>query len=178
MTCIVGVADGKKVSLGADSCGSDGWLAVTRRDSKLFRKDEFLIGFTTSFRMGQLLEYATTLPKPPNDSESLFGFMCTQFVDSIRSSLKLGGWSEKEKDKESGGTFLVGIRGRLFRVDSDYQVMESSFGFDAVGKGAQVAMGALHATKGEVTSARLQKALEASEALCESVRPPFLFLED
>jgi len=43
-----------------------------------------------------------------------------------------------DKGQEAGGTFLVGYRGRLFRVDSDYQVGESVNNYCAVGCGADL----------------------------------------
>ena len=104
------------------------------------------------------------------------GFMATTFIDSLRSCLKEGGYAEKEKDVERGGTFLVGIGSALFCIESNYQVAIPSVGFDAVGCGADLALGSLH------TSAqldldpvdRLNRALSAAEQFSAGVRAPFL----
>ena len=57
MTCIIGlVADGR-VYLGGDSAAVHGWTRRRTRLRKVFRKGPFLVGYTTSFRMGQLLEH-------------------------------------------------------------------------------------------------------------------------
>jgi hypothetical protein len=61
--------------------------------------------------------------------------MATFFIDKVRTVLKDGGFATKEKEMEQGGTFLVGIRGRLFSVQSDYQIAESASRFEAVGCG-------------------------------------------
>lgn len=59
MTCIVGLVDGDRVILGGDSAGIAGWHLQLRADEKVFRNGPYAIGFTTSFRMGQILRYAT-----------------------------------------------------------------------------------------------------------------------
>ena len=71
MTCIVGLVHADGVTIGADSAGCDGaWGIVTRADTKLFHNGPFLFGFTSSFRMGQLLRYAF---KPPPSSITASG---------------------------------------------------------------------------------------------------------
>lgn len=52
MTCIVGITDGHTVTIGGDSAGSDGWHVAVRSDSKVFQVGPYLMGFTTSYRMG------------------------------------------------------------------------------------------------------------------------------
>lgn len=143
MTCIAGVVDRGRVVIGGDSAGCAGWDLTVRADAKVFRNGPYLFGFTGSFRMGQLLRYGFDPPTPPALPEDLFGFLCTRFIDAVRDALKAGGYASKEDERESGGTFLVGVRGRLFRIDSDYQVGESHQPYDAVGCGANVALGYL-----------------------------------
>jgi len=55
-------------------------------------------------------------------------------------------------------------------------VAESVEGFDAIGSGGHFALGALHATAGKPAPARIEAALEAAQALCSTVRGPFLHL--
>lgn len=45
MTCIVGLAHGGKVYLGADSAGLAGDELTPRRDPKVFRVGEFVFGY-------------------------------------------------------------------------------------------------------------------------------------
>jgi ATP-dependent protease HslVU (ClpYQ) peptidase subunit len=147
-------------------------LAV-RADTKVFRKGRYLFGFTTSFRMGQLIRYSLALPAPKGDLDR---FMTTRFVDALRDCLKTGGWARKEDEREVGGTFLVGVRGRLFAVYDDYQVGKAADGFAAVGCGDQIALGALYATKGTGMKprARIKVALGAAERFSAGVRGPFV----
>ena len=145
MTCIVGLVDGQSIIMGADSAGVNGLSISIRKDVKVFPIGEFLIGFTGSFRMGQLLHYKLELPSL-SDGGELHCYMATLFIDAVRKCLKDGGYAEKKDDVESAGTFLVGIRGRLFIIHADYQVEEKQDGFNACGSGEDVALGVLFAT--------------------------------
>jgi len=175
MTAIVGFTDGNTVSIGGDSAGVAGLDLTVRSDSKVFKNGEFIFGFTTSFRMGQLIRYRF---KPPaiRENQDLMEYMTTDFVDDLRACLKNGGFAEKDKEQERGGTFLVGLRGRLFQIASDYQVGESLDGYDACGCGESFLLGAMFATKNSnmSTEARLLLALAAAERHSAGVRAPFV----
>ncbi len=125
--------------------------------------------------MGQLIRYSLRPPKPKGEIEK---FMATKFVDALRDCLKTGGWARKENDREEGGTFLVGIRGKLFTVYDDYQVAIAADGFAAVGCGDQIALGALYATAGAGLKPRrrIKIALQAAERFSTDVRGPFVCL--
>jgi len=178
MTCIVGIAENGKVYIGGDSAGvavSNLSLAV-RADKKVFRNGPFVMGFTSSFRMGQLLHHAFSPPKrhPDTDIEK---YMVVDFINAVRNCLKNGGYAEKSNEVEYGGTFLVGYEGRLFRIGSDYQVGESVDCYDAVGCGEDIALGSLYSSTGKKPIERLRLALEASERRSAGVRGPFHFVE-
>ncbi len=176
MTCVVGVVHEGKVWMGGDSAGADsGWSLSLRVQPKVFKRGPFLIGYTTSFRMGQLLQWTLATDPPEGDP---FEFMCTGFIDAVRKSLKDGGFAKKSDEKEEGGSFLVGFAGRLFGVHSDYQVSEETCGYDAVGCGAEVARGAMSATPRWNPERRLSTALVAAERHSAGVRGPFTVLSD
>ncbi|MFA5385644.1 MAG: hypothetical protein WC364_13495 [Eubacteriales bacterium] len=178
MTCIAGLIDSGIVYMGADSAGVAGYDLSIRADQKVFISGSFLMGFTTSFRMGQLLRYKLDPPKHPyTDNGQLmdeYKYMVTIFIDAVRQCLKDGGYALKDKEQEQGGTFLVGYRGRLFQVEDDYQVGELLDGFAAVGCGDQVALGSLYSTRGEPPVNRIRMALEAAERYSAGVRHPFV----
>ena len=58
MTCIVGLVHNGIVYIGGDSAAItiDG-VQFLRSDPKVFIKEDFLIGFTSSYRMGQLIRF-------------------------------------------------------------------------------------------------------------------------
>lgn len=176
MTVIAGVVHRGTVVMGADSAGSANWSMTIRKDPKLFHTGQYLIGFTYSFRMGQVLRHVFKPPAPPKRANQVERFMVVDFVDALRAALKASGWSKLKDGQEEGGTFLVGTRGRLFRVEPDYQVGETRDGYDAVGCGGEIACGALHATAGMKPEARVRLALRAAERHSAGVRGPFAVL--
>ncbi|WP_213308213.1 hypothetical protein [Paraburkholderia sacchari] len=172
MTCIVALAHGGTVYMGADSASSDGWSMIERNDPKIFRVGPFLIGFTTSFRMGQLLGYSLTVPERRADVEP-FAYMCTTFIEAVRSCLKSGGYASKQNEREEAGVFLCGYEGRIFRIDSDYHVGESLLNFSACGCGQDLALGSLYSTVGLDAEQRVTTALCAAARFSAGVREPF-----
>jgi ATP-dependent protease HslVU (ClpYQ) peptidase subunit len=172
MTCIAGVVHNGAVFIGADSAGVSGMDMTVRKDRKVFRVGEMLIGCTTSFRMAQLLQFVFEPPKQ-EDGEDEMAYMVRRFIPAIRQLFKDGGFARKDSDVESGGTFLVGYRGRLFCIFNDYQVSESMDGYDACGCGESYAKGVLFATAGIDPRERLKIALHAAEAHSAGVRAPF-----
>jgi hypothetical protein len=174
VTAVAGLVHNGRVHLGADSAGVAGWNLTVRADPKVFTVGHYVLGFTSSFRMGQLLNHAFNPPAPTGE---LSRFMATVWIDAVRECLKTGGWATKTSEQESGGTFLVGVHGRLFEVNSDYQVGEPADPYAAVGCGFELCLGALHATARIVSpKRRLMMALEAAERHSAGVRGPFRFV--
>ena len=177
MTCIVGIEHNGKVLIGGDSAGVAGYSLTVRADEKVFESGEFIFGFTTSFRMGQLLRYKLT-PPPFPENPDLDSFMATSFIDAVRQVFRDGGWLELEDNVQRGGTFLVGVRGRLYTIASDFQIGRSLVGYNAVGCGCDLAMGALYATRTTKSARnRAQIALEAAAEFSAGVVAPFNFVE-
>lgn len=171
MTCIVGLVHERKVYIGGDSAGVAGLNLQIRADCKVFTTGKFAFGFCGSFRMGQLLRYSFT-PPPRHQDTDLYKYMVTEFINQVRKTLKDGGYAEKHDDSEKGGYFLVGHAGRLFYVESDYQVGEAATPYNATGCGSPFAMGSLFSSKG-APKKRIEEALAAAQANSAGVRGPF-----
>jgi len=180
MTCIVGLVDKKenKVIIGGDSAGVSGLNLIIRKDEKVFKNKNFIIGCTSSFRMIQLLRFSFI---PPDiGGKDLYEYMCTDFINEVRKCFKEGGYLQKYEDgDEKGGTFLVGFRNRLFHIGNDFQVGESLIGFDACGCGEDFALGSLFSTQKQKISAekKVLKALECAEHLSGGVSKPFVIFK-
>ena len=188
MTCIVGLVTPTAVIIGADSAGVAGDDITIRKDSKVFKLkgssgEEMVIGFTSSFRMGQLLQYHLYLP-PHDEGMDNFTYMVTEFIESVRIALKEGGYARKVNEEETGGCFLVGYRGCLYEIGSDFQVGECVHPYNAVGSGESyakgamtvlIAMGGLHPTTSPQWVVKM--ALLAACAHSGSVREPFNIIE-
>lgn len=176
MTCIAGIVEGGAVYIGGDSAATNSSSQQTiRADRKVFLVGECLFGCSSSFRMMQLLQHSLELPEIEQDMD-IEKYMATVFIDAVRECLKKGGYAKKEEERERGGKFLVGFRGKLFCIDFDYQVAEALIGYDAVGTGDDIALGALFATKdrGMPPEERLDLALRAAEYHNSDVRAPFV----
>lgn len=173
MTCIVGLVERDKVWMGGDSAGVAGYSTSSRLDPKVFRNGPYLMGFTTSFRMGQILQFGKP-PAPP--ARGLFRFMVTTFVPWAREAMKSAGYLKIKDNQEEGGTFLVGTRGRLFYVDSDFQIGEHHDNFAAVGCGQDLALGSLYSSERLTPRQRVVTALRAAERFSAGVRRPFRVL--
>jgi ATP-dependent protease HslVU (ClpYQ) peptidase subunit len=178
MTGIVGVKTPQGVFIGGDSATTnDSGLQTILAGGKVFfigeEKNRMLLGCTTSCRMMQLLHYELQLPAY-EDGMDVETYLVTKFVNAARTCLKDGGFAQKEDEKESGGNFLIGYRGRLFEVQNDYQVSEPTNGYEAVGSGAKFALGSLYATPHLPPEQRIELALQAATYHNAYVRPPFL----
>ena len=183
MTCIVGLVHDGDIYMGADSAATNGMLnQVNRKDEKVFKKGNMLFDFTSSYRMGQLLKYNLNIPRPFVD-ESLETYMYTRFIDSVRDCFKKGGFSRVMQNEEHGGTFLVGVEGRLFKISGDFQVGESMMCFDACGCGEDLAKGAAYVlTKHDVNDnvppeIIVTEALEAASVFSAGVGGPLKILK-
>lgn len=180
MTCIVGILDkeANNVVIGGDSAATAGTSIAIRKDKKVFRKGDFVIGCTSSYRMIQLLMFSLQLP---DVSKDIFEYMCTDFVDAVRKCFNDGGYMKKRTlGDEQGGTFLVAYKDRLFKICDDFQVCENLNGIDAIGCGDDFALGALMILDKQDISSE-QKALEALEAAAffsSAVSGPFVIIRN
>mgnify|MGYP006281391987 CR=1 FL=1 len=179
MTAIVGLVDEKtgKIYLGGDSAGVDsGYRIQLRKDTKVFRNGPFLIGYTSSFRMGQLIRFSLR-PARRYPETDIYEYMCTTFIEGIRGVLKEGGYTKVDNNRESGGAFLVGYEGRLFEIQSDFQVAESLDNYNACGCGFELALSSLYTTKEleyEDPYERVLLALQAAARYSGGVSAPFV----
>lgn len=174
VTCIVGVVENGAVFIGGDSAAVSGYDLTIRADAKVFRNGPFLIGYTSSFRMGQLLRFRFEPPAHHPPEQDAFEFMATTFVDAVRTCLSDGGYAKKTNEQEEGGCFLVGYRSALYYVGADYQVGIPTNGYESVGCADSIARGALYATEGKSAEERITIALKAAEHFNAGVRGPFV----
>ncbi len=174
MTCIVGLVDHGTVYMGCDSAGTNNQGdQMIRTNHKLFRVGAFLMGCSGSPRMSQLVQYRFQ-PPAPDAGEDVMHYLVCGFIDALRTCLTDGGHAWNNTGHESNdGNLLIGYRGHLYHVQSDYQVGERVNGFDAIGSGMAPALGALFATAGVEPRERIRLALMAAEALNDAVRRPF-----
>ena len=185
MTAIAAVRHEGKVWVGGDSAGcSTGYGEITlRKDTKVFMVGKLLIGYTSSFRMAQLIRYGLAgcesiedLDPPDKDG---FRFMIQDFVPRVRWLFKEGGFQTiTDGGQEYGGNFLVAWNDNLFEVSTDYQVVETLDGFAACGSGRDLSLGAFCVLQDTIIppEQKIKIALDAAERFNAYVRSPFHIL--
>lgn len=179
MTAIAGLIHKGKVYIGGDAAGVEAYSLQRRKDPKVFVVRDFVIGYTSSFRMGQLLRFHLN-PAKPTEKQDPFEYMVCSFVPAVRTTLKDNGYLRVDSNVETGGTFMVGWRGELYCIYSDLQVAQVQEPYAACGCGEGSVLGSLHATT-TIRSAiapkrRIELALQAAEAFSAAVRGPFTVL--
>ena len=97
--------------------------------------------------------------------------MVTEFVDSVRKLFVDNGYCITTGDWTSG-CFLVGVNGKLFSIEGDFQVYEQEY--YSVGSGCYHAMGSMYTSKRNSPVKDIEKALETAEHFVTSVKRPFI----
>jgi hypothetical protein len=177
VTCIVGIEHADGVTIGADSASSNGWIRTshepTRRSSGSVT---YLIGFTSSWRMGQLLRYQLDV--------AAAGHLGPGPLDGDAVHRRRAGDVEGRRVRHCTTTApSMAARsssaccGRLYSVFDDYQVGHAAEGHDAVGSGGALALGSLHTTRSGLIRSRARAALEAA-ATTRRRAPPFTIETD
>lgn len=174
MTCIVGLVENGVVYIGGDSAGVSRLDVRIRSDEKVFTKGNMIFGYTSSFRMGQILRYGFKTPDHDPRIDD-YEYLCSIFIDELIKSFKDKGYATINNNEITGGTFLIGYNGSLYNVQSDFQVGMPVENYDACGCGESYALGALHALEPYKMKPveRVTKALSAAEHLSGGVRAPF-----
>lgn len=172
MTCIIALKHKGKIHMGADSAGVADLDITSRKDSKIFIKNDMLFGFTSSFRMGQIIRYCFKIPDHRNDISNM-EFLSSTFIRVLRRTFKENGYCREYNSEQSGGEFLIGYKGKIYHIGSDFQVGESLEIFDSCGCGKSYALGSMYSTKSSDPCSRIKEALSAAEKFSAGVRRPF-----
>jgi ATP-dependent protease HslVU (ClpYQ) peptidase subunit len=147
MTCIAALVHEDGVYMAADTAGCYAGTTFLLDEPKVNVRGEVVMGFSGGVRVMSLIHNAFEPPTIP-EGRDLTAFMAVEFCDALyemvnaRKALETDGEWKRES---LGGALLVGVRGRLFMVDTFFAcspILESYF---AVGSGAELALGALYA---------------------------------
>lgn len=172
MTCIVGVeTENGKVVMGGDVLGSNGHSKSEYSESKVYKHSKMIFGYTSTYRFGQIVELMLDdneiyIPEDPSD---IYGWLVRVFVPKLRKTLTENG--------SEGGYMLMGIKGQLWSIQSDFSVLRAVRGYNSVGSGDTFAKGSmytqvnLNGLPSDVNAAKKMVALaiEAAGNLCTSV---------
>lgn len=175
MTCIVGVQSKGRVYLGGDSAATSPMGSQTIiADKKVFVNGNVAIGICGSPKVLdplRMIEFAKQKFRQ-NTRE----YVVSEIIPKIKSALKESGCviEHPEHGEIFQGSLLIGVKGSLYRIESNFQIITDAHGFDAIGSGADIALGSLHSTKNfSNPKKRIMSALNASATSNSGVRPPF-----
>lgn len=180
MTCIVALVDHGSVHMAGDLMGSNGFTGRVYEKSKVFINDGFIFGYTTSFRMGQLLEYSWNAP-PRTERTDDDEYLYRDVVNSFMKLFKDNHYGHKKEHEMETGEFLFGWKGRLFLHQENHSILEID-NFTSIGSGSYHAEAAL-ATLVEYTDWKmdheflLSSAISVASGFVTSVSSKYSYLE-
>jgi ATP-dependent protease HslVU (ClpYQ) peptidase subunit len=182
MTCIVAVKDKNKIWMGGDSAACDevGNSIIVRKHPKVFQNGKFLIGFSGSFRVGQILQYHFVPPK--NKSNSDYEYMCTSFVEEIQHTFSICGFTDYNKVSTEipDSELIVAYKKEIYTIHQDYDVSQNVVPYAATGTGYDLAMGTLYAIHNLNVEMhpeeKVEMALNAASTFTANVLPPYTIL--
>jgi ATP-dependent protease HslVU (ClpYQ) peptidase subunit len=180
LTCIVAfkTIEGHSVIAG-DFMASNGHNFAKVANSKVFNKSEnCAVGYTSSFRMGQILEHYWTLPARMCDQE-LDSYVNVTVVESLRAVFSKYGYGIKDGIEDLGGNFILLYEDRIYEVQYNYSVLDYDSEIISIGSGSDAAQGALYALL-PVSTADLDnllaKVFEATSLVTATVSPEFSYI--
>lgn len=176
MTCIVGITDGQRIVMGADSAASttDNPEIYDFAIDKIFATGEYLVGVCGSYRAGQIARWEMNWPEPPEPGADIEPFMVREVVKALREAMVDAGFAGPAEGSRSA-QFMIGLRGRLFTTAGDFSIGTLRSPWMAIGSGRHSAYGALHVLAGLELDLeeKVRRALAAAQSQVANVREPF-----
>lgn len=144
MTCCIGYRADNMLYFISDTQGSADSIKETRLDPKVFTYNHMLFATSGSFRMRDVLMYELDVPKL-KPGEDIDRYIRTTVINAIRDLFIEKGICTKtdESDLNCPGDILIGIKNRIYKIESDFQVGEINKSYIAIGCGSREAMGAI-----------------------------------
>jgi hypothetical protein len=155
VTLIIAVKTSDGVIIQGDKNGFSGWGEVSRRhDAKVFIKGAWGIGFTTSYRMGQILRDKLTGDIAKGGMEAA----AFALVEEARAELEKNHYSKLENNQAEGGTWIATEGSHIICIQDDYAYNVVADDYCCVGCGARYASAIMEYTKKEDALTRLDAA--------------------
>lgn len=183
MTCVAGIVEEDTMWIGADSARSTGDLLDTA-DTKIFTLGAYdqsvakmIVGCAGRVRDTNVIRFGFQPPAHPEGMDD-YQYMVIKFAEELRLFLKDKGVGIERDNRDSQlAQLLIGYKGWLYRVSSDYSAIRQEEGVAAIGTGTELALGSLYASKTLdpflPPFKRIENALEAASHYISSVAPPF-----
>lgn len=179
MTAILGCSDGEVVWIGGDSAASNlDWALINICERKVFHVDEMLIGVSGRNIVGQIIQWGLATLLEPRDPKQLRGieYMNMSFIPALKKLLKQN--DETMKNDHTGTGLTIGYRGRLYIMDSYFNVNAPRVQVSRDGAGGDLAFGAFLAYRqtGKSIPDAMMLGLAVAGAHNMTVDPPYYVL--
>ena len=186
MTVICGIKDKGNIYMGCDSAISTDSEIMTLSNPKIIRKWDMLIGITGSMRGLQLLEYEWVIPNN-EDGDEILKVLSTYFNDEyiykfVVPSIKEVFFSNQycvtyDGQENMEDWLLIGYKGELYTVVSNYQCFKLDKPYAAIGSGSSYALGSFKTqedftTLGIDPEGSIKMAIKSACEFSNSVREP------
>lgn len=142
MTTVAALAAEGKVWMAADSTMIFEWEQRNRGTPKVEQVGDLLIGAAGSGTLGEAVRHRLELPAQA-DGQSDEAYLNVTVADALRQVVKQCHLQSNDNPRHFNGTLLIGFHGRIYRMSCDYVASLMSDGYDAIGSGADYALGAL-----------------------------------
>lgn len=179
MTCIVAVSNPttKEVVMGGDRAISDvlNGITITAKHSKVFQWGSYLFGYAGDIRAGKIVQYQFEPPEP-NELIELDHFMNIEFVNSLKACFAENEYEVSKDEHNAGFGLIVATDGRIFEITSQFEAIEYSTNYIAIGSASEYALGSLHTTeffKNVTMNQRVEYALAAAAEFSTTCSAPF-----
>lgn len=174
MTCIIGLVNKGDVFLGGDRAATEGVNLdqFLLKEAKVFMRGDVGFGVCGLPKVMDVIKHVLTIPE--DNEEDAKTYVVGSLIPAMRDVLVNYDCTIVEDNQAMiHGAVLIAYRGRLFRMEMNFQVTENSVGFEAAGCGAQPALGSLRATRGKGPKRRIIEALTVSAENNAGVKGPF-----
>lgn len=138
MTIIAAYKTKENIWIGSDS---EGFSNVKNNfGSKLIKKKNYIVGFSGSYRIGDIIREEKSLPNTINNRNDLLDFR-----DLLRLSLiERTGASEVDEDPDSHPVYLLLVsKLGIYKIGTNYQLLHCKNNYMGIGAGEEIALGAL-----------------------------------
>lgn len=179
MTCIAGLKTKDKIIIAGDSMGSNGFIYMQDKKSKVFKKEGFIFGGCGSYRVAQLMEYKWEIPKRII-GQTTDNYIFTTFTDSlIELFTKNNATIKKDEMRQFEGSFLFGYEDELYEMHGNFQTNINNKAYHATGSGVYHAISSLYSTEGLKLDPRerLKRAITCASEFVMSVDDKIDFVE-
>jgi ATP-dependent protease HslVU (ClpYQ) peptidase subunit len=143
MTTIVAMQGSSIATIGAESYTTYGDRPYFHKDvKKIIRSGRWLIATAGDANACDLISNVWK-PPTPRSNKSLYEFVSTNIIKSLRKMFADNNYTQQPKD--DGFDLLLAINGEVFQITNDFTILRSSTGIYGIGSGADYAVGALMA---------------------------------